>query len=340
VSGCLLFLTHFSFAKSLTFAPLSTEPQNSQSTALAAKAGNIEISDQDLRAGKENEFYEIENKLFKTKKDRLEEILIDRFVQRDADEFKMDSETFIQTKILNSKAEPSEKEILELMRDRGILKSQLNKDLKKQMTSYLKNQKRKALLRAYLANKLDGKPIQTLIKAPQAPTVNIALEGAPTFGGDKAKVTVVEFSDFECPFCSRAANTVNKLKKVYGDKIKVVFKNYPLPFHKSAKPAAFAAMCAHDQGRFWEFHDKIFDNQKNITQTSFVNWAKELKLDTKKFETCLSDKKHASNVNQDISQGEKAGVQSTPTFFINGRLVAGAVPFSAFKEMIDEALEN
>jgi protein-disulfide isomerase len=126
----------------------------------------------------------------------------------------------------------------------------------------------------------------------------------------------------------------------YGDQVRLVFRDYPLGNHKRAMPAAEAALCAKDQGKFWEYHDKIFENQRTLEDADLKRFATELALDTDSFNTCLDSGKFRSEIMQDMREGERVGVTGTPAFFINGRFLSGAQPFDAFKAIIDEELAN
>jgi protein-disulfide isomerase len=124
----------------------------------------------------------------------------------------------------------------------------------------------------------------------------------------------------------------------YGDKVRVVFRDYPLPFHPQARPAAEAAACAHDQGKFWEYNKKLFANQSALADENLKTYAKDLGLDTAKFDECFAKKQFTANIDKDLADGVAAGVNGTPAFFINGRSLSGAQPFEKFKEIIDEEL--
>jgi protein-disulfide isomerase len=161
---------------------------------------------------------------------------------------------------------------------------------------------------------------------------------APAFGPKDAKVTIVEFSDFECPFCSRAADASHKIKEKYGDKVRFVFRQFPLSFHAHAHLAAEAALAANAQGKFWEFHDKLFANQKGLERDKLEAYAKELGLDLTKFKKALDDKAHAATVDAEMKLGEEVAVDGTPTMFLNGARVANPTDFDAIAKDIDKAL--
>lgn len=162
----------------------------------------------------------------------------------------------------------------------------------------------------------------------------------PVRGNSQAKVTIIEFSDFQCPFCGRAEPTLKQIFETYGDQVKLVYKNFPLPFHEHAQDAAIAALCAKDQGKFWEYHDVLFQNQDSLKITDLKKYASDLSLKTQNFNSCLEDKKYKGQIEADMMEGNKLGVRGTPAFFINGRLVSGAQPFENFRTIIDEELKK
>jgi len=181
--------------------------------------------------------------------------------------------------------------------------------------------------------------------APGAPepakvVTDLKIDGSPVLGPKNAPVTIVAFSDFQCPFCSRVVPTLHDLEKQYEGKIKVVFKHQPLPFHNNAKIAAAASMAANEQGKFWEMHDKLFANQQALDRPNLERYASELGLDMGKFKAALDSNKFDAFITADSNEGMRVGANGTPTFFINGRQVVGAQPIDAFKSVIDDELKK
>ena len=160
----------------------------------------------------------------------------------------------------------------------------------------------------------------------------------PFKGGKKAAVTIIEFSDFECPFCSRVNPTMKQIEDAYGDKVRVVFKQNPLSFHKNAPLAAEATLAAHEQGKFWQMHDALFANQKALTRPDLDKYAQEIGLNMDKFKAALDTNKFKPQVEADMAVAKELGATGTPSFFVNGRKLRGAQPFESFKKLIDEAL--
>ncbi|MET0411264.1 MAG: thioredoxin domain-containing protein, partial [Polyangiaceae bacterium] len=171
---------------------------------------------------------------------------------------------------------------------------------------------------------------------PAEVQAKIAAKGAPSFGPENAKVTLVEFSDFQCPFCSRAANVVHQVREKYGDRVRFVFRQFPLDFHKEAHLAAQAALVAHEQGKFWEFHDLLFANQQALGRDTLEQYAKQLNLTN--FGTALDAAKLKSAVDADVSMGNEIAVTGTPTLFINGKRISNPTDFAVVSKAIEEAL--
>jgi len=161
---------------------------------------------------------------------------------------------------------------------------------------------------------------------------------SPSMGGANAAVTIIEFSEFQCPFCSRVLPTTAEIKKAYGDDVRVVFKHNPLSFHKDAPLASEAAMAAHEQGKFWEMHDLLFANQRELGRENLDKYAQQIGLDMQKFKAALDSGKFKARVQQDVDLANKVGARGTPNFFVNGIKVVGAKPFDEFKTIIDKEL--
>lgn len=171
--------------------------------------------------------------------------------------------------------------------------------------------------------------------------VQVSIDDDATRGDEDAKVTIVEFSDYECPFCGRYfQQTYGQLKTDYIDtgKVRYVFRDFPLSFHQNAMPAALAAECIKEKGgdeAYWKMHDKMFENQESLGKDNLKAWAKEIGYD---ISSCMDSEKYKSEIQKDMRDGQEYGVQGTPAFFINGKLISGAQPYSVFKQAIDAEL--
>lgn len=162
----------------------------------------------------------------------------------------------------------------------------------------------------------------------------------PSQGPVDAPILLVEYSDFECPYCGRAKPAVRQVLEEYGDQVRLVFRNFPLGIHTHARPAAVASLCAQEQDRFWDYHDLLFAHQRELRPADLSRYAGDLGLDTAAFDACLESGRHDAKIDADLASGEKHGVTGTPAFFLNGRRLSGAQPFDVFKGLIDDELER
>lgn len=171
-----------------------------------------------------------------------------------------------------------------------------------------------------------------------AKVYEIPVGAAPTKGPDSAPVKIIEWSDFQCPFCRRAIPTLAQIEKEYGDKVQLAFKHMPLSMHTKAPGAHKASEAARIQGKFWEMHDLIFSDQRGLSDAKYEEYAKQLGLDVDKFNKDRASPQVEARVNSDVAEASKLGVTGTPAFFVNGRYLSGAQPFASFKVLIDEQL--
>ncbi len=164
-------------------------------------------------------------------------------------------------------------------------------------------------------------------------------KGSPAKGGAaNAAVTLVEFSDFQCPFCSRVTDTLDQIEEAYGDKVRIVFKHLPLRMHSRAPMAHAASEAANSQGKFWEMHDLIFENQRDLTEAAYLRYAAQIGMDVDQFKKDMVSASVKARVDADAAEAAKLGVTGTPGFFVNGYFLSGAKPFSEFKRVIDEQI--
>ncbi len=163
-------------------------------------------------------------------------------------------------------------------------------------------------------------------------------EGDPSEGPRYAKVTILDFSEFQCPYCKRVLPTLEEIQNNYGENVKIVWKHRPLPFHGNALPAAEAAEAAREQGKFWEMHDLLFENQTSLTPAKFEELATTLRLDIERFKASIAEHRNKRRIDEDSNLAVSVGATGTPTFFINGRKVVGALPVEVFKKVIEEEI--
>lgn len=306
---------------------------------VAASIGGEQILEKDLNAGIESDIYDAEMKVYEIKFGKLQAMLLEKFMNQDPNKKGLSNDEFLN-KYIAKDVKVTEVEIEKFIKERQIPKDQVNPEIRERIKQFLEVESKKLAVDKWIADKTKKSPVEVYIHKPTRPVFDVNVKDAPFKGAADAKVTIVEYSDFQCPFCSKAAATVAEIEKKYGNKVKVAFKNYPLPFHSQAKIAANAALCANDQGSkfFWKMHDAMFADQAKLDKDNLIASAKKIGLKEAEFTNCLEAEKHKNAIENDVAEGQKLGLKSTPTFFVNGKLVSGAQPIEIFSEVIDEEL--
>jgi len=299
------------------------------------------ITEDQLIGDAKLDFFELKKREYDLKMERLNKLIQEQLIGAQAKAAGMSLDDFIAKKVVGNNIKISDHDMKKFIADKHIPESQINPQIKERITSYLQQLRKQDAVDAYVAKLTKNSPVDVYFNKPKM-DIQVDVGNAPVWGGENAKVTILEFSDFQCPYCGKAAETVTEIKKKYGNKIKIAFKQFPLPMHQNARPAAEASMCVYEQGvgKFWKFHDAAFKAQDKLDAAGLVKLAKESGADDKKFSDCLAAKKFAKQVEADMEYGNKVGVKSTPTFFINGQIIAGAVPVEQFSEVIDEELNK
>ena len=209
-------------------------------------------------------------------------------------------------------------------------------DALKQIESGLRQQRMRERQVAFVGELRSKAGVKVFLDPPR---IKVEAGDNPAKGPADAPITIVEFSDFQCPYCSRVNPTLQKVNETYGGKVRIVFRDLPLPMHQQAAKAAEAAACANEQGKFWEMHDKLFASQQKLQVTDLKQHAADLGLTADAFNQCLDSGKFTAAVKQDSEDAARYGLTGTPGFFINGRLLVGAQPYEAFAQVIDEELD-
>jgi len=208
-----------------------------------------------------------------------------------------------------------------------------------QIRDYLHEQKSTARKNEYFKVLRSKAKVTTYLKPPPIQRADVPITGAPFRGSEKAPVTIVKFEDFECPFCKSVQPTLAAVLKKYDGKVRLVHKDLPLEqIHPHAQLAAEAARCAGEQGKFWDYHDALYQNAPKLGPAELKNYAKQVGLTATPFDQCLTSGKYKAVVQKDLSEGAKLGLTGTPSFFINGRQISGALPVESFAAIIDEEL--
>jgi predicted DsbA family dithiol-disulfide isomerase len=208
-------------------------------------------------------------------------------------------------------------------------------EVKQQIRDHLERRRAPEAAREYVDSLRQSAHVAVLLERPRTQVEAVG----PSRGPADAPVTIVEFSDYQCPFCKRAEDTVGRVLAEYGDKVRFVYRDFPLQNHTRAVPASVAARCAAEQGKFWEFHQNLMTIGGSLADDDLKKRATDLQLDGTAFAACFDTNRHQPAVQQSLMDGSNLGVTGTPTFFINGRMLVGAKPFEEFKAVIDHELE-
>jgi len=210
---------------------------------------------------------------------------------------------------------------------------------REQIRGYLHNQKIQAQKALFLKSLRSNAKVVTYLKPPPVFRAELSIAGEPFKGSEKARVTIVKFEDFHCPFCKQAQPTLNELLSRYNGQVRLVHKDLPLEsLHPQARQAVEAARCAYEQGKFWEYHDTLYANSPKASADDLKSYGKEVGLNVDSFDRCFASGKYKAVVQKDLNEGAQLGLSGTPTFFINGREISGNLPLKAFEAIIDEEL--
>jgi protein-disulfide isomerase len=321
-------------------APAARDPK-----APVARIGSDTITEADLNATIKSKLARIEaehaEQVHGLRTQALNDLVEKRLLEAKAKKEGITPEKLVEREVTAKLKEPSDSEIQTLYDQAKASGRQLPpiEQVKPDIVKFLKDKQGSEARRTYIDGLKAESKVQLMLPPLQLPRVEVAAEG-PSRGPANAPITIVEFSDYECPYCSRAEESVKKVLEAYKGKVRVVYRDFPLPFHSKAQKASEAALCAGDQGKFWEMHEKLFANQQALDVPQLKDHAKTLGLDGGKFEKCLDSGEKAKVVEASKKAGEDAGVSGTPAFFINGRMLSGAQPFEKFKEVIDSELAS
>ena len=318
-------------------------PRQLAPTDVVATVGSTEITlaevDDDALSRSTTEFggVSLAQALYDARRAVIEQRIATLLITAEAETTGVDLETLIEQEITAKASAPTDLEIeawyrANPMRVRGAALDEVREPIRQLLTE----ERREAARLSYI-DRLAAKTGISIALNP--PRTMVSEEGRPAKGPADAPVQIVEFSDFECPFCFQANSTIARVLETYGDRIRFVYRNYTLPNHPNARPAAEAAACAAEQEQFWAYHDQLFANQERLTEADLKQHAAALGLDTDTFNTCFDERRYRADVDADLAAAEAAGVTGTPAFFINGRLVSGAQPFELFRRVIDEELQ-
>jgi len=306
-------------------------------STVVATVGNHKITEAELDVKIKPQMASIEGKIYDLKHQTLESMADEYLLEQAAKKDKVTVDEYLKKEIGDKAAKVSEADARKYYDQRQGPGTPPFDQIKTRLIAALQNQSDQEQRAKVLDSLRKDTPTRILITAPR---VDVASAGHPELGSADAPVTIVEFSDFQCPFCKRVEPALKEVRDKYGDKVKLVYMDFPLPMHNHALDAAKAGRCAAEQGKFWPYHDAMFADQGKQSPQDLKATAKNLGLDTAKFDSCFDQAKYEAGVRADMEQGKEVGIDGTPAFFINGRMLVGAQPAESFSQMIDEELSS
>lgn len=285
-----------------------------------------------------DELAKLHEQIFELRAEAADRIAVEALVSQKAKASGMSEDAWLARHIEVGLTEPSDEEMRALFeKARGRLPPEVTyEDVKPEIRKAVQREERSKKARELFGKLKREAGFMMLLEGPVKPRKTVEATG-PSRGGVGAQVVIVEFADFECHFCAKAHETVMSVLKAYGDKVRLVFRHYPLSFHPKAPKAAEATACADEQGKFWELHDSLFESQE-LDVDSLKLQAKRAGVDEAKFASCLESGRTAAIIKRDLQAGQLVGVSGTPAFFVNGFMLSGAQPEEAFRKLIDAEL--
>ena len=337
---CLSFENHL-WRPSTTIA---AEPgaQRGDDSGIAATVGDEVITNQRLDVLLGPKLLETRIEIYRLKREKLDQLIIEMVLDKEAKQQGKTVENLVEQIAPAGGSTVEEAEIDKYMQDnreriqeyRGNIP-----ELRQRIGAFLAQQKRSEAVKKYVQALEPKYGVRILVPMPFPPKVNVDTQGAPTLGPSDAPVTVVEFSDYECPACRATHEVVKQVRAAYGNRVQWIYKEYPLKRHKDAFKAAEASHCAEDQGKFWEYQERLF-TAPDLSPDNLVSMAGQLGMSQEKFRQCLQDSIHKPLVEKNVRDAVQAGLDRTPSFMINGAVYAGSPSLDIFRSMIDEELKK
>jgi protein-disulfide isomerase len=291
------------------------------------------IYDEDLAPSIEGQLQPLRNQEYEIKRKALDSLIEQKMLEVAAKKKGLTTDQLLDQEVNSKIPDPSDAELEGYYV--GLKVTRPFAEVKTQLRDSFKQTKAQQARQEYLKTLRAESNVVVLLAAPR---VEVAFDPARVRGNPKAPVMIVEFSDYQCPYCHSVEPTVKDLLAKYGDKVSLSYRDFPLTtIHSQAMIAAEASRCALEQGKFWEYHDQLFTASK-LEKDDLIEYARNLKLDDKQFDSCLTSEKYKADIEKDTAEGRKAGVNGTPGFFINGIGLSGAQPKDAFTRVIDDEL--
>jgi len=302
------------------------------SLQVVARVSGADLTLSDLQQNESGKLLQAEYQYYLNERKALEELIDNRLLADEARRRSISLEQLLDTEVYKGVKDPTEDQ-LEVYYE-GLDTQDSYQSVRDDVLQHIRDLRRTKARAAYVEKLRQEAKINILLMPPSA-QVNVAK--AYTRGEQNAPVVLVEFADYQCPYCQKVNPQIQQLKKEYGDNLTVIFKDFPLPMHHSSEKAAEASRCAGQQGKFWEYHDVLFYS-KQIEVDALKEHARVLKLDGDRFDTCLDSGAEAGAVKKDLEEAKGLGLTGTPSFFVNGHFFSGVVDYAALKDIVNQQL--
>jgi protein-disulfide isomerase len=303
-----------------------------ESSQVVARVSNTDLTVGDLQQKEGGKLLQAEYQYYVNERKALDDLIDSRLLADEARRRNIPLDQLLNTEVYKGVKDPTEDQ-LEVYYE-GLDTQQSYESIREEVLNHIRELRRTKARAAFVANLRKEAKIDVLLLPPSA---DVNLSAAYENGSRSAPVVLVEFADYECPYCQKVNPQIQQLKKEYGDNLTVAYKDFPLPMHHGSEKAAEAARCAGEQGKFWEYHDVLFYSQLT-TIDALKQHAQTLKLNQEAFNTCLDSGKEASAVKSDLDEAQSLGLTGTPSFFVNGHFFSGVVDYQALKDIVNQQL--
>lgn len=320
---------------------LGGETKGNKEPGVAARVGDQVVTVDDVEKAIAIQLARLQEQRYQLIELKLEELIGTRLLDQEAKRRGVTVEELVKKEALAKAPAVADAEVSAFIAQNKARLPQDTPELRRQVRDHLVEQRAEEARRAYVAGLEKAVKVERLLEEPEPIRLSVTSQGAFSQGIDDAPVTIVEFSDFQCPFCRNVVGTLKEVMRQYPGRVKWAFRDFPIAsLHPKAHKAAEAARCAGEQGRFWDYHDFLFEHQAQANTEDFKRFADQLKLDGKRFALCLESGRTQAAVDSDMQEGARLGISGTPTLFINGRLMVGAQPLETFRRIIERELRH
>lgn len=308
--------------------------ESPNSELVIAEVGGQKLTLGDLQQQQGGKLLQAKYQYYMNQRKALDQLVDDKLIEIEAKNRNLSTDQLLNTVVYKDLKDPTEDQLQVYYE--GMEATESYESVRDRVLEHIRELRREKARAAYVKQLRSNARVQVLLAPPFA---DVNLKDAYVHGAKNSPVTLVEFADYECPYCQKITPELQKLEKEYGDRLAVVYKDFPLPMHHTSQKAAEAARCAGEQGKFWEYHDVLFYS-KQLQVAELKAHARVLKLDGDRFDKCLDDGAETAPVKKDLEEAQKLGLTGTPSFFVNGHFFSGAADYTVLKEMVDLQLTS